>query len=405
MALQTRASPKELIRHRGRHRKQSDVGYLFKAGGSWYVRYYTGVMVAHTKRDSSTEMVREQKCHRLGATADMTKDQAKIARNTYLKPMTSSRGVVHSTITISQYVEDVILKWWERNLKPSTLDGYKKSWHLYIEPVMGDQPIGEFTTVDAGNFLDRLVLKGLTTTTIAHIRNVANIIFNYAATKGVITANPFAGAVMTEKAKQPQKTYKCSMQEVHDILLALDGNRRAQTAVGLCFFAGLRPGEARAAKWENYDGVNLRIEQSAWKKFITAPKTADSVQSIPVVAPLRELLSQLREEQGNPTEGYILRGDNGGPLNLDFLARAVIRPTLKARKIEWHSWYSLRRGLATVATDAIRDPQGAAGMLRHKTIDVTAQKYIGIPKETTQRAMTEFERLYTAIDKQLPAGV
>jgi hypothetical protein len=40
-------------------------------------------------------------------------------------------------------------------------------------------------------------------------------------------------------------------------------------------------------------------------------------------------------------------------------------------------------------------------MLRHKTIDTTAEHYIGITKAATLRAMGEVERLYEATCKQL----
>jgi len=86
----------------------------------------------------------------------------------------------------------------------------------------------------AGNFLDSLALKGLSSVTIAQVRNTANSIIGHDATKGLTIANPFAGVRMTEKARQSEPTYKCSMEEVHSILKALTGNLRAQAAVGLC---------------------------------------------------------------------------------------------------------------------------------------------------------------------------
>ena len=405
MALEIGTSAKELIRSRGRRRKQHRVGCVVKIGASWYVRYYTGRMVQHTKRDGSTATVRELKNHPLGSVSELTKDQARGAAESYLKPLISARGVQSSNLTVGQYYTDVILEWWKRNLKPSTLYGYEKNWRLYIEPEMGERPIAEFTTVDGGNFLDRLIRKGLNSTTVAHVRNTANRIFAHAATKGVIAANPFAGAVMTEKAKPPQRTYKYSMLEVHDILLALRGNLKAQSAVGLCFFGGLRPVEARATRWENYDGATLKVEQSAWRKHVTPPKTRESVAVIPVLAPLRELLSRLHEEQGNQTQGWILCGENGAPLNLEMLARNTIKPLLKSAGIEWHTYYACRRGCATVATDAIKDPVGAAGMLRQKGIETAARFYIGTQSESTMRAMAEFERLYSTVEKQLPASI
>ena len=101
MAVAVRSGTQQLIRHRGRARKQHDVGYLFKANGSWFVRYYTGATVEKMKNGVLTK-VREQKCRRLGAVAELTKDKARGLANQYLKPLTSARGVVHSTLTVGE---------------------------------------------------------------------------------------------------------------------------------------------------------------------------------------------------------------------------------------------------------------------------------------------------------------
>jgi hypothetical protein len=81
-----------------------------------------------------------------------------------------------------------------------------------------------------------------------------------------------------------------------------------------------------------------------------------------VIDPLRALLAELREAEGNPAKGPILRGvklsEEGKPkpLNLNMLAREVIRPALRnpknyrdpeTKRLEWHGFYSLRRGIAT----------------------------------------------------------
>jgi len=51
-----------------------------------------------------------------------------------------------------------------------------------------------------------------------------------------------------------------------------------------------------------------------------------------VIEPLRELLAQLRDIEGNPSNGPILRGVKGGPLELNMLAKRVIRPALRNRE-------------------------------------------------------------------------
>jgi|SRR5215472_547390 len=116
---------------------------------------------------------------------------------------------------------------------------------------------------------------------------------------------------------------------MRDIFIALQDCPKAQVAVGLAYFAALRPGEVRATRWEHYDAYTLRIEQSAWRRHVTEPKAPESIATLPCVEPSRELLDKFRESEGCPTEGYILKGTKGGPLNLDQFACLNIRPLLK----------------------------------------------------------------------------
>jgi len=117
------------------------------------------------------------------------------------------------------------------------------------------------------------------------------------------------------------------------------------------------------------------------------PKTDTSVAMIPVEFPLDGLLKSLREASGNPKDGFVLRGEkNGKALNFEWLSREVIRPTLKAAGIEWEGFYACRRGCSTDIMSETKDPQGAAGMLRHKNTRVTVSNYIGISPEHRTRA-------------------
>jgi len=76
MANESGSRVKELIRHRGRARKQHDVGYLFKANGSWHVRYYTGATI-EKMRDGVMTKIREQKCVKVCDASGVTKDKAR----------------------------------------------------------------------------------------------------------------------------------------------------------------------------------------------------------------------------------------------------------------------------------------------------------------------------------------
>src|SRR5262249_20072288 len=116
---------------------------------------------------------------------------------------------------------------------------------------------------------------------------------------------------------------------------------KAQTAVALMFFAGLRPGEARGVEWTDFDGKRLMVRQSVWHTHTTEPKTVGSAKPVPVIEPLRVLLEELRTSDGNPTSGPILRGPSAGkPIILDNLSKRVVAPLLKAGNIPWHGFYS-----------------------------------------------------------------
>lgn len=245
--------------------------------------------------------------------------------------------------------------------------------------------------------------------------------FTYAKNLGVVDGvNPVQGTIIPRKAAAPTETHASTPDEVVAILDILKRAKnveersklQAQTAIALMFFAGLRPGEARGARWEDYDSKTLSVKQSVWRKHTTDPKTASAAKPVLVIEPLRELLVQLRKEEGNFVNGPILRGIKGKPLNLDMLARRVIRPALLNREnyhdpkannwkpIEWKGFYSLRRGIATHLTAITRDPMAAKGLLRHSSVNTTLAHYIKDVPEVTANGMAQVEQLFSKLDEK-----
>jgi hypothetical protein len=163
-------------------------------------------------------------------------------------------------------------------------------------------------------------------------------------------------------------------------------------------------------------GVGFRsVKQSVWRKHTTDPKTASAKKPVPVIQPLRELLAELREVEGNPANGPILRGlklskdGKPKPLNLNALAR-VIRAALLNREnyrngqakdwkpVEWHGYYSLRRGIATQLNTMTRDFMAAKGLLRHSSANTTLIHYIKDVPEVTADGMAQVEQLFSELD-------
>src|SRR5713226_6919903 len=321
-----------------------------------------------------------------------------------------------SSLTLAAFVSEYYDPYARENFKPSTVHGYSKLWRDALCPRVGEIRLRDFKTVDAANTLSYFTGKGWGRRSLQHAKSLLSGIFTHAKNLEVLEGvNPVQGTIIPRKAAAPAETHASTPDEVVAVLDVLrrakdidDRSKlQAQTAVALMFFAGLRPGEARGARWEDYDGKTLSVKQSVWRKHTTGPKTASAAKPVLVIEPLRELVAELREAESNPASGPILRGMKGKPLNLDMLAKRVIRPALHnpenyrtpdAKPIEWHGFYSLRRGIATQLTAITRDPMAAKGLLRHSSVNTTLAHYIKDVPEVTANGMAQVEQLFSELD-------
>ena len=370
----------------------SQDGYVFKKRGSWFLRYRDNFIV-------NGEVVRKQTCKRLTAVCERyrTRKDMQPLVDEILSPVNSGKAKPESTLTITEFAEDHWLPWAKENCKPATVAGYETLWRTYLAPYLQKIRLRDFRTVDAANlFAEIHRQKGIGRTTLSHCKSRLSGIFTLARNQGALDApNPIAGAMLPKKAAAPAKTHAATPDEVLQILelLRQAGQWKARGAVGLMFFAGLRPGEARGARWEDYDGKRLFVTQSVWHTYTTTPKTEEAASSVPVIESLKIILDEVRRADGYPSSGPILRGPSGKPTNLDNLSKRVVAPLLKAAEIEWHGWYSLRRGVATTLAGLTRDGMASKGLLRHTNLATTTRHYIHDVPENTLSAMQRLEKL------------
>jgi integrase len=378
-------------------------GYIFKLGRSWFGRW---------REDSIVEgkVVRTQRCEKLADYCDRYRCKADVRPLLVekLKPINERKLRPEATLTVAEYAENFYLPRIEREFKPSTAAGYRTFWKTYLMSQREMQlRLRDFRCVDATNLLAAIHYKhGISRSTLKRVKSILSGIFTYAKQQGALDGpNPIEDAAIPRAAKGPQETYAISAEDVLAILSILEraGECQARAAVALMFFAGLRPGEARGVCWEDYDGQKLTVRRAIWHTHVTDPKTAGSAKPVPVIEPLRSILHELREYNGNKAVGPILRGPTGIPLNLDNLAKRRLVPALKnpknypapenAKLLVWRGWYSLRRGIATLTSSIERDPMAAKGLLRHSSVNTTLKHYIKEVPEVTERAMQKVEAL------------
>jgi integrase len=392
-------------------RQQS--GYIWKVGGSWYGRW----------REDGLEngvVVRRQRSAKLADVSDRyrTKADVRPLLAEKLRPINEGRQRPESTLPVAEFVEDFYLPFVRENYKPSTSVGYQKIWKKHLAPRLSKIALRDFRTVDAATLLAEIHRQhGLGRTMLKHVKAFLSGAFTYAKNQGVLDGiNPVRDAMIPKKAAAPEETHAATLEEVLAMMDALEkaGEAKARAAVAVMFFAGLRPGEARGVCWEDFDGKRLFVRRSIWRVWTTSPKTESSVKPVPVIEPLLGILAEVREADGKPNSGPILRGPSGCPLDLDNLAERVVKPALRRCAVckkqeskhgeadhefqldetlpKWHGWYSFRRGVATAIAD-LSDSLAAKGLLRHSSVTTTERHYIKDVPESTLQAMKRLESL------------
>jgi len=341
-------------------------------------------------------IVRKQRSRKL---ADISsryryKSDVKPLLDEILAPLNDGKTDVRGTMTVEKFVQTEWMPHCERELSPASVEHYQKGWRL-IAPYIGKTPLRDLRAADVTDMLSTMRTQGKGHRTIKIAKTTGSVIFTRAIGLSLIDGtNPFKAAILPKRREKKQAKPMTTLQDIRRMLQVVT-DVKARAAIGLTFFCGLVPSEARGALWQDYDGATLKITQSVYKTHTGPTKTAAREAPVPVIAPLRAILEELRIADGSPTSGPILRGPKGKPLNVDNLSRRVIRPALVAAGIAWHGFRPNRTGISTIATALAKDKGLAAkGLLRHSTLATTDQNYIQTVPAETLAAMTELERQY-----------
>src|SRR5262249_46076686 len=103
-------------------RRKKQEGYLYKEAGAWYVRFYDD-------RVENGVLIRKQVRQRVGSVADFPiKELARKEAERVLKPINEGVQKPESVQTLCQFTEETFLPFWEKQVRPSTFNGYRVRW-------------------------------------------------------------------------------------------------------------------------------------------------------------------------------------------------------------------------------------------------------------------------------------
>ena len=375
-------------------------GHLFKAFGSWHIRFW----VAYTDLPADEKQRITLKCERNnkplpGRVQKSTKLcdgelSRKAARDLAEKKMDEINGLVPGEtilpdLTLADYWEKHYLPWASTNLKPSTLHGYKQVFHQHLKPHFGTTRVKDITTPMGTKMLGQLAKEGQGGRTITHAKWIASSLYKHAIATGFASQNPWPNAQCLVKTPRPSDTEAYSITEALGILALLD---RVDTklAFALACFNGMRKGEIRGLRWEDFVGDEVMIRRALSRnKVLDETKTGKARRGL-VIEPVKSLLQQWREMWHTPSEGWLFPNGAKHPMSLDSMAWNLIIPKLN-KGLRWKGWQAGRRGAGTILTELTGDALAARDILGHSTTKVTEEHYIAAIPEAGRRGMALME--------------
>jgi integrase len=253
-------------------------------------------------------------------------------------------------------------------------------------------------------WLEQIALEdGISKTTLKHIKHLLSGIFRHAMQQDYFDSgrtNPVTAASIPADAPNGGETYAYSLEEITKMLNVLP--EPAATVVATAAFTGLRRGEIRGLRWEDFEPAvgekmaALTVNRSIWNGIECEPKTAKSKAPVPVIPALAARL-ELHPKSRNSRTGPIFTNKAGNPLDLNELYQHGMAKILRDSGMKWHGWHGFRRGLATNLHRWGVDDKTIQAILRHSNIATTQNVYI---KDVPEQTVVAMKRLEVALSQR-----
>jgi integrase len=355
-------------------------GRIERKGQSWILRY--GVKVL----GPDGQVVWAKRAKKLAPVCDDYRSEASVRHLAaeILAPLNAKTAKPEITDTVQHFFENTYLPYCKSVHKPSTYNGYKFLLEQ-LKPHLGAYRVRDFGTVEAEKLLnDYAQAKNRAHNTLKNVRGFLSGGLRYAVRVGVIKFNPIRETVLPRNGKPMANTRAYTLTEIKAMLKVL--GEPARTVVTVAAYTGLRLGEIRGLRWEDFKGEVIEVKRSVWRKHVGNTKTVSSAGTIPVIPVLGKALNEHRAKSPAGQQ-YLFESGTKQPLVIANLTRRSIVPKLKEANVPWEGWHGFRRGLATTLYELKVPDKVIQQILRHASVEVTRKHYIKTSTEQAEAAM------------------
>jgi integrase len=300
----------------------------------------------------------------------------------------------------------------DRQLKPSTLRGYRSIMQAHLLPAFGERPLEQITSEDieewraglcavdgprshgpahgktgAGSQILSQLPRPLSNNSKNHIMVLLHGVFARACKVWKLPANPVA-AVERYPTRLSGDIEVFSPEEVWALVRASESEQDGALFLTAAF-TGLRLGELIALRWRDIDfaGSLVRVRSSWSIGALTTPKSG-KVRSVPLAPEVAQALAKLAQRELFAGEDDLVFAGTVGDYLDDSALRRRYKRALKRAGLRQLRFHDLRHTFGTrmIAKADIRRVQEWMG---HADIQTTMRYLHYAPREEDARLVAE----------------
>ena len=322
-------------------------------------------------RDSWTVDYRDAHGHRRRLAADTREQAEQLLAEKVRESRQAAPPVDNPEITLGAYA-DPWLGQVAINLAPRTLASYRENFDRYIRPALGHFKLRALHRGHIKSLLGQKRQEGLSKNSVRLIRATLSVMLGDAVDDGFLVANPAQG--VTRRGRRGADTLTSgdrqrsirplSIEELSGLLSTARAHAAKELGTytsrrdALLYFTladtGLRPGEALALRWEDFDEATgtVNVERAVSLGAVKPTKTEErrTVDLTPrLVVALGDWQAAIEMDaldRGIQPSPWVFPADSGELLDVKPVSRRF-RALLRRAKLPRHRLYDLRHTYAT----------------------------------------------------------
>lgn len=297
---------------------------------------------------------------------------------------------------INAWIEDRERRWRRGEVSGLTLYGNRSKIRFLPDSLMQMKLI-DITGMKVEEWATD-ALKTYSKSTVVNFVSIINLSLGFAVRRRKIAINPLVHDKVRISLGKRKRVTIPSREQIGQIIQSLGpdgdssylkgprGNSLQMRAliVALGIFQGLRRGEIAGLQWGDVDFQNntLRVVHSYSRvDKLKSPKTAAGKRSVPLARPTRAMLQHVWSTIGEPSEGFVLTGRRGLPVDPNKLTSFHWPEIMKRANLvdeggkPLFSMHAMRHAYVSLLVAAGMSPLLVSKQVGHSKTSVTLDVY------------------------------